>query len=112
VKSLQEAADKCYDLMSAETFSQATENASSIPADLLKRYNSEQETLEKNSKFEINIRKFSLGLHLKSACAYRMVRKALGNTLPSEKTIQRWCMKVLQESMGRHSIEFHGHQMD
>jgi hypothetical protein len=94
VKSLQEAVDKYRDLMSAETFAQATEQASSIPADLLKRYNSKQETPEKNPKFEENIRKFALGLHLKSARAYRMVRKALGNALPSEKTIQRWCMKV------------------
>jgi len=50
VKSLQEAVEKCYDLMSAETFSQATEHASSIPADLLKRYNSKQETPEQKSK--------------------------------------------------------------
>jgi hypothetical protein len=50
VKSLQEAVDKCYDLMSAETFAQATEQASSIPADLLKSYNSKQETPEQKSK--------------------------------------------------------------
>ncbi len=91
-KSLQEAVDKCYDLMSVETFAQATEQASSIPAELLKILS--KELLNKNPKFEKNIRKFSLGLHLKIARAYRMVRKVLGNILPSEKTIQRWCMKV------------------
>jgi len=94
VQSLQEALDKHSDLMSAETFAQATEQASCIPADLLKRFLSKQECPEKNPKFEESIRRFSLGLHMKSARAYRMVRKAFGNALPSEQTIRRWCMKV------------------
>ncbi len=94
VKSLQQALDRHKDLMSAEGYAKATEDASSIPAELLKRYSSKQESPNKNPEFDERIRKFALGLHLKSARAYRMVRRAFGNALPSEQTIRRWCMKV------------------
>jgi hypothetical protein len=94
VRSLQETLDRCTGLMSAESYAKATEQDSSIPADLLQRYNVKNKNPDRNPKFPESIRKFALGLHLKSARAYRIVRKAFGNALPSEQTIRRWCMKV------------------
>ena len=46
------------------------------------------------AKYSKELREFSVSLHNTSAAAYRYVRQELGNILPSEKTIQRWMVKV------------------
>ena len=51
--------------------------------------------------------RFALGLHLKSATAYRFVRRAYGKALPSESTLRRWCQKVdARPGFNRTSLQF------
>jgi hypothetical protein len=87
VRSLQEALDSYTGLLSAETYAKATEQDSSIPAYLLQHFsgkNGKKVNRDAKPKFPENSRKFALGLHLKSLCAYHIVRKTFGKALPSE----------------------------
>lgn len=80
--------------MNPETFLEASENANKIPEHLLNIYHQKINNGKNQLKFDDTIRIFALSLHLKSASAYRYVRKTFGKALPSESTLRRWCSKM------------------
>jgi hypothetical protein len=81
VRSLQEALDSYTGLLSAETYAKATEQDSSIPADLFQHFsgkNGKKVNRDAKPKFPENSRKFALGLHLVFV-HITLLEKLLGN---------------------------------
>jgi len=93
VKCLSKALEKCKTDLSVENFQTISDKAEQIPAAFLNSY---QTKLSGKTvlQYDETIRSFALSLHLKSAKAYRYVRKCFKNALPSERTIRSWCGKL------------------
>ena len=92
VKSLEETLKEIEQDVTAEGFIQLNEKAADIPKSVFENFNKRlNPTSRENDPI---MKKFALSLHLKSAKAYRYVRKCFQNTLPAESTIRAWCQKT------------------
>ena len=80
--------------MSAEAYDEVTTLACQVPAKLLNLCQRKVVEGKGERKYDENIRKFCISLHMKSPSAYRHVRACFGNALPCERTLRNWCQKV------------------
>ena len=94
VKNLQEALNDVKSDLSTESFIEVSDHADQIPPQLLKLFNNKLHSGKGERKYDETIRKFSLSLHMKSASAYRYVKKCFGDALPCESTLRSWCKKI------------------
>ena len=75
--------------MSEENFLEIRDKASEIPEGLFKAYSKKQDTGKTAPVYDDSVRNFAISLHMKSARAYRYVRRIFKNALPSESTLRR-----------------------
>jgi hypothetical protein len=81
--------------MSAEAYDEVSALASQIPTQLLNLYKKKVQKGKSEHEYDNSVRKFCISLHMKSASAYRHVRKCFENGLPSERTLRRCTVKVV-----------------
>ena len=94
VKSLEETLKDIEKDVTAEGFIQLNEKAADIPKSVIDNLKKKCSNPASRLEYDPTMKKFALSLHLKSAKAYRYVRKCFQNTLPAESTIRLWCKKT------------------
>ena len=89
---MSEELEKCRKDVSPENFLELAEKANKIPKHLMVAHLKKKE--EEIRKYDDTIKNFAISLRLKSKSAYRYLRSCYGDSLPHERTIQRWCSVV------------------
>jgi hypothetical protein len=80
--------------MSPEAYEEVSSLGSQISAELLTLYQNKVGKGKAEKMFEKSIRIFCISLHMKSASAYRHLRRCFTDDLPCEITLRKWCQKV------------------
>ena len=93
VKTLRSVLKKAKSDLDGDAYVQLQDMADNLPTRLNNLVKTKEET-GKNSKYDEQIKIFAVSLFMRSARAYRMVRKSFSKCLPAERTIKRWMQKV------------------
>ena len=93
IKSLSEELEKCRKDITPESFVEVSEKADKIPQHLLIAH-LKKRSGKSEKKYDDTIKNFAISLRLKSKGAYQYIRSCFGDSLPHEKTIQKWCSVV------------------
>ena len=93
VQTLLDELKKCRQDITPEGFVEVSEKADKIPHHLLKVH-LKKKSGSNEQKYDDNTKNFAISLRLKSKGANRYLRSCFGDSLPHEKTIQKWCSVV------------------
>ena len=93
VKNLREELKKVKNKLSSEAYIDVCNKAKEIPDTLLKLCKNKVDG-KGRGKFDESVKRFAVTLHMKSARAYRYIRKCFANALPCERTLRKWYQKV------------------